>query len=275
VAIGVGGRGGRVRFSRDSGVTWSVEQSTSRGYQVNDYAAAVEVSPGAVAVLVGHEYSNSVCDLIFEYVTEHTVISPFGDSSLVNRPVRSLLNLERVQAYDTLKRADENGLQRMDSGHLWVSYANNGHQLVGGNIVTVNTGNTPTGVTSGFDIAGPWTQIDTTFLLGAHAGMSLLFQMQDSVNFYLLNLAGTVGSITPTLYKKVASVNTSLGAGAAQNLNLTDWYPIRVTMHGTRIKIWVDNEKILDLTDATFAAKTVVGIQNTWNDQMWGPFTVT
>jgi len=274
VAIGIGGRGGRVRFSRDSGVTWSAAQPASLGFQVNDYAAAVEVSPGVVAVLIAHEYSNAVADLIFEYITEHSVISPFGDSSVANRPARSLLNLGRVLAYDTLQRADESTLRRMDSGHLWVNYANNGHKLVGGNIVTVNAGNTPTGVTSGFDLAQGWGTLDTSFLLN-HAGMSLLFGFQNSANFYLLNLAGTAGAITPTLYKKVANVNTSLGAGAAQNLTLTNWYPIRVTMRGTRIKIWIDGEKVLDLTDATFNTQTSVGIQNTWDDQMWGPFTVS
>lgn len=99
--------------------------------------------------------------------------------------------------------------------------------------------------------------------------------MSDSTNFYLLNLNGTDGNITPVLYTRIASVLTTIQAGDVQNLDLNSWYPVRISHRGSRIKVWVDNEKVIEGTDATWTGKPLVGIQNTWDTQKWGPFTIS
>lgn len=271
-----GGLGAVCRVSRDNGVTWGPETTFTWGNGAFVYCHGVEVTPGVIAVAAGQEFNNGISDILYLHLSEKIAATPFMDMGVVSREARALSQLRSVIAYDTLERADEPLLRRTDSGHPWINYGNNGHQLVGGFIKTVNTGNTPTGCTSAFNTRAPdVAQIDTRFTFGGNAGMSLLFQMQDSINYYLFNLTGNSGSITPTLYKRVAGTLTSIVAGPVQNMDLTSWYPLRVTQHGSRIKIWVDNEKVIDVVDTTWTGKFDVGFQNTWDTQLWGPITVS
>lgn len=266
---------GAVRVSADKGVTWSDPTFfvSGAGYQ---YAGHFEYVPGVYGVVTGRERtSNTVGDIVFQYFSLTGQQTPFGDADFERRtPLAPMLGRNRVIAYDTMERADESPLGTTDSGHVWKAYSGS-FNLASGRIK-------PGAATSGMLVAidvnrSDYHEIQTTVLSSSTAFTgALVFQMADASNFYKLQFAGNGGAVTPTLYKVVAGATTSLGAGAAMNLGIGIEYPVRVTIRNGRIKCWVDDEKVIDLTDTTFTGNKRIGIQNTGATLIteWGPFVV-
>jgi len=266
---------GMMRFSRDNGVTWSTATTFTNGRGVFTYAHGVEVSPGVVAIATSQESNpNNVADILFGYISEPGIITPLADADFHRRSsVAPIVRASRVIAYDTMERSDENPVDRMDSSHAWINWGY-GHKLVSGRLKGI-TASTPTGALTAFDLQrSDACEITTSILSTASFTGGVVFQMFDNLNYYLLNLSGAAGAVTPTLYKAVAGTLTSISAGAAQVLGYNVEYPVKITHRAGRIKCYVDNEKVIDIADATYSANTHVGFRCGADTMEFGPIAV-
>lgn len=264
---------GVMRASADGGVTWTGEQFTVVGRQTNNYAQAVEVSPGVIGSLIAQEYTNSICEVLYFHVTEPGSISPFGDSDL--RPLPLPMTSSPL-VIESLDRRDESPLYRADTSHKWITFTapTLGHQLAGGVIKQMPVDDTPAGCASAFDVqTAAYSEIATRVQFGATASTSLLFGMSDLDNRYMLSIAEASGNVTIYLYKRLAATTTVVQSLAAQNLVQGQWYDLRVTRKGSRIRATIDGEEVIDAIDADLSGR-FVGVQTVRATDWFGPIIV-
>lgn len=80
---------------------------------------------------------------------------------------------------------------------------------------------------------------------------NLVFRYTDATHHYLLENSAYAPKVA--LFKKVGGGYIEL-ARVDQPTNLNTWYQYRIVLHGSSIKVYVDDQLIIDLTDSSLPA---------------------
>lgn len=84
-----------------------------------------------------------------------------------------------------------------------------------------------------------------------------LWRYRDANNYYICRVNPIEGNFR--VYKVVAGKRTQLGT-ADSSAAANRWHTIRVVHKGNRIECFLNDEKLLDVTDATFTSPGKVGV---------------
>ena len=97
-------------------------------------------------------------------------------------------------------------------------------------------------------------------------GFLIVFRAPDEDNFYWLNLGGW-GNTRHAIENEVDGRRREIGRSVRGRIETGRWYSIRIRCEGNRYQIWLDAERILDLTDRNAAHPTgKIGV-GTWATQ--------
>ena len=115
-----------------------------------------------------------------------------------------------------------------------------------------------------------WTDYEFTLeaqKTGGAEGFLILFRVQSDRVFSWANLGGWQ-NVRHGIERRAANQNRQSGVGNQPNgsIETGKWYSIRVRCEGNNVKVFLDGQQILDVTDPQMARAGQVGI-GTWSTQ--------
>ncbi|WP_231686983.1 family 16 glycoside hydrolase [Bacillus sp. JCM 19034] len=91
---------------------------------------------------------------------------------------------------------------------------------------------------------------------GGDEGMLILFGVQDSENYYWLNLGGW-GNTQHAIEKSASGAKSTIGEQVSGTIELDRWYDIKVEVSGMVIKTYLDGELIHEVDDTLIPSPTL------------------
>jgi alpha-N-arabinofuranosidase len=96
-----------------------------------------------------------------------------------------------------------------------------------------------------------WTDYEVTLEARKESGAEgfmVLFRVEDSNNFYWLNLGGW-GNTQHAIEKEVNGGRNTIGSQVPGSVSSGQWYTIRIRCEGSRFRCWLDDDQVLDVTN--------------------------
>lgn len=134
---------------------------------------------------------------------------------------------------------------------------NQGQWQVAGGVYRQSSNATPAVTTCVFrNQAADYTVSVRAKKTGGSEGLIVGFGVQDTENYYWLNLGGW-NNTAHRLEKSVNGERNPIGPSVQGSIETGRWYDIKIQVQGRRIQCFLDDQRIIDLTDTGFGDDSI------------------